>query len=552
MEALIVDELTKILPTQRPCSGELSRTRLSNELFQFQIAWNESPQGITRITAPITISAGEGATVQCEEAMLVPVSTPYFTGDDDGYLISAPALVSDVLRPLSMNKHSDEDEVTTWLCLAPQRHQGWNSVWVTVLNPGEQINVTVAGIALPAIKVTTIPATIPEPDIVNTRWFHCDSLAHVAGVPVWSEDHWQVIENQMIAARRMHVNCLLMPLWTPPLDTAPGQRRMPTQLLDITREGDGRYSFDTSRAVRWLNLVKKHGFSAIEIPHIFTQWGAQACAQFYIRDGHDVHPTFGWETPATAPEYRTFLEQLIPFVRHFLGEHMEPSSLYFHISDEPAEDNVDTYVAARAQVLDLLDGCQVIDALSDVAYHELVDTAVVATDAIDKFRANNIEPEWVYYCVCQETRLANQFIAQRPNRHRHIGFQLYKAGTRGFLQWGYNFYNMQLSTGYVDPFWENDAGGGFISGDPFIVYPGPEGQVWESIRHRMVGAGFQDLAVCQYAEKLIGRDAVLDIIDPDHDVDYAHGWVPERELIRRRERLNLAIKTHLQEQAKEL
>ncbi|WP_220086577.1 DUF4091 domain-containing protein [Arcanobacterium haemolyticum] len=35
----------------------------------------------------------------------------------------------------------------------------------------------------------------------------------------------------------------------------------------------------------------------------------------------------------------------------------------------------------------------------------------------------------------------------------------------------------------MDPFWENNAGGGFISGDPFIVYPAPGGHVRESLRH---------------------------------------------------------------------
>ncbi|WP_216396026.1 DUF4091 domain-containing protein [Arcanobacterium phocae] len=551
MEALIVDELTKILPTQRPRPAELSRTRFSNEPFQFQIAWHEPPHDIDRIETTITISAGDLATVHCEEAMLVPVSTPFFTGDDDGYLISRPDLMPDVLRPVETKKTNSVDG-SEWSCFVQQRHQGWNSVWVSVDNPGSHIEVTVGETVLLAIEVTTIPATVPEPDIVNTRWFHCDSLAHAAHVPVWSEEHWQVIENQMIAARRMHINCLLMPLWTPPLDTAPGKRRMPTQLLDITRTETGEYVFDTVRAVRWLGLLKKHGFSAIEIPHIFTQWGAKACAQFYIGYRQEIQPAFGWDTPATAPEYRAFLEQLIPFVRSFLSEHMDPDLLYFHISDEPAEDNVDTYVAARAQVLDLLEGCRVIDALSDVAYHELVDTAVVATDAIDKFRASGIEPEWVYYCVCQETKLANQYIAQRPNRHRYLGFQLYKSGARGFLQWGYNFYNTQLSTGYVDPFWENDAGGGFISGDAFIVYPALDGEVWESLRHRMVGAGFQDLAVCQFAETLMGRAAVLDIIDPDQTLDYASGWVSEQELIRRRERLNSAIDAKLQEKVKDL
>ncbi|USR79573.1 DUF4091 domain-containing protein [Arcanobacterium pinnipediorum] len=552
MEALIVDELTKILPTQRPQPAQLSRTRFANEPFQFQIAWKETPQGITRIETTITICAGDSAIVQCEEAMLVGATTPFITGDEDGYLVSEPALVPDVLRPLRVQKSDNETKPVTWTCQANQRHQGWNSVWVSIENPGNHIDVSVGGIPLPSITITTIPALLPQPDIVNTRWFHCDSLAHVARVPVWSEAHWKMIENHMIAARRMHINCLLMPLWTPPLDTAPGQQRLPTQLLEITRDDNGQYSFDGTRAIRWLNLLKKHGFSAVEIPHIFTQWGAKACAQFYIRQDDDVRPAFGWDTPATDPAYREFLEQLIAFVRQFLGKHVDPDSVYFHISDEPDADNVATYLAAQNQVRDLLDGCRVIDALSEVTYHELVETPVVATDAIATFRAHNIEPEWVYYCICQETNLANQFIAQRPNRHRQLGFQLYKARARGFLQWGYNFYNTQLSTGYVDPFWENDAGGGFISGDPFIVYPAPEGKVWESIRHRMVGGGFADLATCQFAEKLIGRDGVLKIIDPDGDLDYDTGWVSERELIRRREELNSAINASLNQETKEV
>lgn len=170
--------------------------------------------------------------------------------------------------PTSRPKSDNETKPVTWTCQANQRHQGWNSVWVSIENPGNHIDVSVGGIPLPSITITTIPALLPQPDIVNTRWFHCDSLAHVARVPVWSEAHWKMIENHMIAARRMHINCLLMPLWTPPLDTAPGQQRLPTQLLEITRDDNGQYSFDGTRAIRWLNLLKNTVLAPSKSPYI--------------------------------------------------------------------------------------------------------------------------------------------------------------------------------------------------------------------------------------------------------------------------------------------
>lgn len=53
---------------------------------------------------------------------------------------------------------------------------------------------------------------------------------------------------------------------------------------------------------------------------------------------------------------------------------------------------------------------------------------------------------------------------------------------------------------------------------------------------------FDDLAAARGAEAVLGRDAVLAIIDPDGDLDYASGWVSGVEWLRRRHSLDEAVR----------
>ena len=186
-----------------------------------------------------------------------------------------------------------------------------------------------------------------------------------------------------------------------------------------------------------------------------------------------------------------------------------------------------------------------LDALSEPEFMNLVDVPVVATDAVPAFRAHGREPAWVYYCIAQSWDVANRFIAQEPLRTRALGWQLYTARAEGFLHWGFNFYALPLSRGPIDPFRETSAGGGFISGDSFIVYPGPDGLPWPSLRHRLMRDAFDDLAAARAAEEVLGRDRVLGLIDPDGDLDYAAGWVDGGEWQQRRRQLDDAVQTAL-------
>lgn len=555
IEYQLVSALEKIIPAQTPPATQRELHLAAHETGSVQVAFK-----CTDLNDHFQLLiSGPGVHISAYKAELVPVTTPAPANPDDAYLVTEPTLLPDVLHPLG-----DAENQLRVTC--KPTHSGWNTLWIDLsantgnhtvqLNSSQPYQIGRADAPLHSVGDAEAEQLIQEnpawsaeltlhvanlqltqPQLVNTQWFHADSLANYHKVEVWSEEHWQIIENHVASAAKMGVNCLLTPLWTPPLDTAVGTYRTSTQLLEIISQ-DGAYKFNFDRARRWLQILKKYGITDIEVPHFFTQWGATSTPRFYVgADGTEKEALFGWDEPATSALYRTFLEQLIPAVRAFLANELGENHAWYHISDEPTREHLEAYQAAKAQVSDLLSGAQIIDALSDPDFLTAVDIPVVASNHVNGFRNVGVEPTWVYNCVAQDRLVANRFIAQRGTRHREIGFQLYKTGARGILHWAFNFYNRQYSLGTVNPYADTAAGGAFISGDSFVVYPTADGGLLESLRHRLLRAAMNDLALCQAVEERCGRDAVLAAIDPDGNLNYDHGYATSVDLEAARARL---------------
>ena len=98
-------------------------------------------------------------------------------------------------------------------------------------------------------------------------------------------------------------------------------------------------------------------------------------------------------------------------------------------------------------------------------------------------------------------------------RTRTLAYQMYKYNIVGFLQWGFNFYNTYLSIGQVNPFIENTGGGWVPAGDPFVVYPAPDGTPYESIRLMIFGEVMTELRLLHLVEKKVGYDALVRLIE---------------------------------------
>ena len=98
-------------------------------------------------------------------------------------------------------------------------------------------------------------------------------------------------------------------------------------------------------------------------------------------------------------------------------------------------------------------------------------------------------------------------------RTRYLGTQLYYYDIKGYLQWGFNFYFSYLATEPINPFIDSTGNGFVQSGDAYIVYPAPDGTPWESLRYTVFREGLEDMRAMQLAESLVGREAVMELLD---------------------------------------
>ena len=364
------------------------------------------------------------------------------------------------------------------------------------------------------LPIHVIPARLPAQAIRHSEWLHCDCLCNAHNCEMFSDRFWDILKNYLLTASSHCIDTLLTPVITPSLDIEPNCSRLSCQLVTIYRN-HGRYNYDFSRLRKWVALAQSCGIRYFEIAPFFTQWGAAYAAQIYEETPLGTHALFGWDTPAYSPEYRDFLADFLPALVKELEALQILSETFFHISDEPTQKNLQNYQRAKEMVAPYLQGCKLIDALSDHVFLEqgLVSIPVVAEDQLTPFLADASHREvWTYCCCAQDRLVPNFFLSMPLTRTRILGPLLYRFELRGFLHWGYNFWNSQFSKAAIDPYRITDSDGGFPSGDAFLVYPGTDDRPVSSIRLKTLRDAWVDYQALCLLESLENREAVLSLI----------------------------------------
>ncbi len=510
-----LSSLSKVGPNRiyNPTSAKgISAVR--GQEISYQIAYRGDFFNYELTPYDLEINAYKKFDVQFYTVQTVPVRLPVYRGirRDDDYLTSEACLLPDALWPL------DEPKVISQV-------DYWRSLWITVKIPENcptgkhyiRIAFRDANGVIQGKKTFTVDVheqILPKQKLLYTQWFYCDCISDVHHVPVFSEEHWSLIEKYMKLAAESGINLILTPVLTPPLDTQIGGERPTTQLVDIVKNGDA-YEFEFSKLRRYIAVAKRCGIPNFEINHMFTQWGASHAPKVIATVDGEEKRIFGWETDAKSAEYQGFIKQLIPAVlKVFEEEQISRDHLYFHVSDEPKVAHLDYYRADAELLLPLIEGCGEIDALSDITFYEngLVREPIPATDHIEPFLEANVPNLWCYYCCGQGNLVGNRYLAMPSYRNRILGVQMYKAGVKGFLHWGYNFYNNQNSVKKINPYFDTDGEGMFPSGDTFTVYPYRDGAT-PSLRLKVFHDGLEDMRLLYLVEEKLGRDAVIEALD---------------------------------------
>jgi hypothetical protein len=363
--------------------------------------------------------------------------------------------------------------------------------------------------------VRVSPVKLPEQKLIHTEWFYCDCIAEAHRAEVFSDRHFDLIEKYIKTAVENGINMIMMPVFTQELDTYVGGERLTTQLLGITVRPDGGYDFDFTLVDRWIDMCERLGVQYFEIPHFFTQWGADHAPKFVATVNGEKKRIFGWETDSMGEEYGNFLSALIPaLVAHFKARGID-KRCFFHISDEPNTRQLEKYLACKERVAPYLEGYHIIDALSDFEFFELgvLKKPIPGITSVQPFLDHNIPGLWVYYCGAGGKQVTtDRYLSMPMARTRILGVQLYLNRIEGFLHWGYNFYHNQFSYDYVDVLGSTDGEYFAPAGDTCLVYPGSDDTVWETMRLNAMREAMDDVRALQLAESVLGREATVALV----------------------------------------
>lgn len=535
MEFLILSSLEKVFSDEKPDAPELnSFSMLKNERSSFQAAYRAEKD--TCVSFEIK---GELA-LKTKTYLVkdVPVGNACFDDSDDFYLRKSSGDYPDVLVPLS-----EKTEI---------KGGKWYSIWVEVSPEGfvgkSSLTVEIKGeeSACAEIMIDVIDAALPKQELIYTNWYHSDCICNYYNIEPFSEEYWRINRNFIQTAAEHGMNCILTPLFTPPLDTRVGGERRTVQLVKVRHHG-GKYYFDFRNLKKWISMCRECGIEYFEMSHFFTQWGAKHAPKIVAidRKGREKK-IFGWFTRTSSKAYDDFLRQFASaFIKFVESEGIREKCL-LHVSDEPSLDDLNVYQRRAKLIEEIFPGFRVIDALSDFDFYEkgVLKNPIPANNHIEPF-VGKVPELWTYYCCGQGVSyVSNRFMSMPSLRNRVLGIIMYKYDIKGFLQWGYNFYNTQYSIKAIDPFKVTDAGGSFPSGDSFVVYPAKGGDTLASLRLKVFYDGFQDMMALRLLESKIGREKVLEFIDKDlfkplTFMEYPHenDW-----LLETREKINSMIK----------
>ena len=426
----------------------------------------------------------------------------------------------------------------------------WKSFWITVdtenytVKPGKyDIKITLTDkeekIATGVFTLEVLSGKLPKQQLPVTNWLHCDAICQYYNVEFASDEFWKILENNIKTAVKNNTNMILTPVFTPPLDTEIGGERLTTQLVDVDLT-NGNYTFGFEKLEKWIEICKKCNVAYIEIAHLFTQWGCKFAPKVMATVDGEYKKLFGWETNGHGEEYLTFIGEFLEKLIVVLKKHNVYENTYFHISDEPGITVLDDYKLAIDFVSKYIPKNRIIDALSSFEFYKkgVLETPIPSLDHLQVFFDEGVESLWGYYCGSQ-SRTSNRYIGMPSNINRMIGVVLFKYKLKGFLHWGWNFYNTCKSHNVVNPYRTSTGLGWVPAGDTYLVYPGKNGEVVESIRLCVFSDGIRDCMLLSELAKKYSYDEIIMQFDLEK-ID-CFSFLSPKEMLKMRDKLNRMI-----------
>ncbi len=562
LETKVISSLGKVFPDKVTGEEIKEYSAFCDEPVSFQIAFKTSDNALNR---RFYVEVETDAQYWEEYKVgYVPVLQADKPEADQFFDSKEPGIFPDPLH----ERKTKTDIVTIsypWLDLQFEENQtqplnasnAWQALWFTVGSKEKPLSKGVHEftvkfrlaedkrvLATNTVKIDVNGYLLGKQSLVYTAWFHCDCLADIYNVEMFSSRHFEIMENFIKAAAKTGMNMILLPAFTPPLDTPIGRERKTAQLVGVEKTEKG-YAFDFTLFEKFVNMCKNAGIEYFEHSHLFTQWGAEFAPKVVAKVNGEYRRIFGWETKAAGEEYKEFLSQYIAALKPQLKKLSIDDKIYFHISDEPAKVHLPTYKESSKIARPLLEGYKVFDALShyDVYKESDIDIPVVVETSPDmQDFLDNVKDLWVYYTGGEIKKgEPNRLVSTISVRNRNLGIKMYAKGVKGFLNWGYNNYYDIQSQGVIDPrnnpcCFANSSGG-------FVVYPNCDGTPLITLRMKVFYEGINDYEALRRFEEIKGKEEARKLIEKHFGkVEFTGCFFDEKKIFDFRREMNEILK----------
>jgi len=440
-------------------------------------------------------------------------------------------------------KHDDEEIITG---LWPDPLMGLDSLdslaaeqvqplWVTVdvgetLRAGEhKFSITVsadgAGGAKVDVTLTVRDFALPATPTFKTCFWY--STGDIKGyyLPDSAEETWAIESRFIKTALDRRITPINLDILV--------------NLVSITYEpATKKYIFDFSNFKRYVRLLKSHrrkgnlvNIAGHGTTYGLGLWGVK------IKEGDTIKPNKGrFERKKMTPEYRDFLRQYLKAAGAVVSELGVRGETYMGFIDEPGPKVWDAVRWVYPVLKEVLPDVPTVTALNYLPSITALDKEIEIkvpgmfsafnSNTLPKWEAcrKNAKREWWGY-VCGKT----SNIDYQAIHHRVWPWICRRYDLKGFLYWGivnwdasmWRPENAKMREQLIkkDPKerwpykakWMPVLNAKGVAGDGYLLYPGPEGQAWSSIRLDNIRDGVEDyeyfVILKKRADALAKKDA---------------------------------------------
>lgn len=489
--------LNRVFPQSPPreaAPSDLLAAR--NSRISFQACFRNNTTAVS--TVECTVKEADQLSPMIRFVALVPMYR--FTPGTDSQELDGvghyPGLAPDPLLPQTRVIADPFASRSFWITLnipddiRPGRYQ----FKVEITSNGEKGNTIVLPVTIRIAEMVVRP----REGFHVIHWWRGEATWNYYKTGMFDERWWALTKAQLVDLLDHGTDVVYVPVL---FDIKPVFKR-PCQLLIVDEPSPGKYVFDWSRVEKFMAMCKEIGYKKFEWSHLWVYWGVKNPVRVYKKINDEYELLWSPDISGFSDTFINFLKQFLPEFHRFLLKQNVLQDSYFHLSDEPGDNDIENYRKAQQLLHELAPWMHpIMDALSNINYGRqgLVDIPIPLLPEAKAYLEEKI-PHWVYFCTVPRGDYLNRFFDTPLPKLRMAGWLFYHLKAEGFLHWGYNYWNKLESEEVLDPYAHGDAGlyPDIPYGDPFVVYPGPDGPI-SSIRWEVFAESLQDYAILQTA-----------------------------------------------------